>query len=210
MNWYKKITYWENRKRVKSLSKFRDLVIDYFNNVEYDFLHIKENQDAIRIRQEINLRLNRVYSYIIYSGVNPEFYYSPPPAVGGIAGNIDLIHNIFNLHTFGAHAIQNLIQNLIDFIDRAIGIYEEDKINSLLRTFNPFFWLERLVDFIVGIPFKFIGKIGFNREKVEASIVGKTIKGVLYLITVGSAFLTILEKLDYLNGFKLWVHNLLK
>ena len=209
MSWYKKITYWENRKRVKLLSKFRDLVVDYFNNVEYNFLHIKENQNTLRIRQEINLHLDRVYSYIIYTGVNPKIYYSPPPAVGGIAGNIDLIHNIFNLHMFDIP-----VQNLIDFIDRAIGIYEEDKINSLLRTFNPFFWLGRLVDFIVGIPFKFIGKIGFNREKVEASIVGKIIKGILYLLVTASTafltFLTILEKLGYLNGFKLWIHDLLK
>ena len=53
MSWYKKITYWENRKRVKLLSEFRDIVVDYFNNVEYDFSYIKENQNALRIRQEM-------------------------------------------------------------------------------------------------------------------------------------------------------------
>ena len=206
MSWYKKIPYWENRKRVKMLIKFRKLVVNYFNNVEYNsFFSLRKNQEAIKLRHEINLCLDKIYSYIISAGINPTIYYSPPPAIGGIAGDIDLIHNIFHLHRFeiSPHCI-------IDNVDRAIGIYEDDKKNALFRTLNPFFWTGRVIDFIVEIPFKLIGEIGFNREKIESSLLGRVIKGILYLITVGAAFLTILEKLGYLNDFKSWIQRLIK
>lgn len=67
-----------------------------------------------------------------------------------------------------------------------------------------------MIDFIVEIPFKFIGKIGFNQEKIEFSTVGRVVKGILYLITVGEAFLTILEKLGYLNNFRAWIQRIIK
>ena len=128
MSWYKKIPYWENRKRLKMLIKFKKLVVNYFNNVEYDpFFSLKENQEAIKTRHEINLCLDKIYSYIISAGINPTIYYSPPPAIGGIAGNINL-HNIFHLHGFEISP-----QYIIDNVDRAIGIYENDKKDAFLE-----------------------------------------------------------------------------
>lgn len=198
MNQYKKITIWENRKRAKLLIEFRNLVDTYFSNLKH--LHfglaVHENEKAKQVRIEINMSLDKMYSVIISAGVKPTIYYSPPPAVGGFAGNIDLIHNIFNIHRF-----QIGPQELLDIIERAIGIYENDRLNALLRTVNPLFWLGLILDYVVSFPFKVIGKIGFNQKKIESSITGRIIKGALYLIIVLAAFLTVLEKIDYLEEF---------
>ena len=198
MSYFKKITIWGNCKRVKLLVEFRSLVVNYFNNLKHsDYgLEVHENEKAKQVRREINMNLDKMYSIIISAGVNPTIYYSPPPAVGGFAGDIDLIHNIFRLHNF-----QIAPQGLLDYIERAIGIYENDKINALLRTVNPLFWIGLILDYIASLPFKVIGKIGFNQKKIESSIMGRIIKGVLYLIMVLAAFLTVLEKIGYLEKF---------
>lgn len=194
----KKITLWENRKRAKLLIDFRGLVVTYFDNLEHSRfgLGVRENEEARQVRSKINMSLHKIHSVIISAGVNPIIYYSPPPAVGGLTENIDLMHNIFNLHRFKIGP-----QELLDFMDRAIGIYENDRLNALLRTINPLFWLGLILDYIVSLPFKVIGKIGFDQKKIESSIMGKFIKGALYLIMVLAAFLTVLEKIGYLEEF---------
>jgi len=149
--YYKKISIWENRKRLKLLNEFRNLVITYFNNIESDLFNLRENQQAIEARRKINLLIDKVHFIIRSAGILPLMYYSPPPAVGGLAGNIDLIYNIFNLYRFKIEP-----QYLLDFIDRAIGIYENDKFNALLRTLNPLFWISLILDYIVSLPFKFV------------------------------------------------------
>ena len=204
MSYYKKITIWENRRRVRLLTDFMGLIVTYFNNVEYlDYgLEVREKKEARRARSKINMTLDKAYSAIISTGIKPTMYYSPPPAVGGLAGNIDLMHNIFQLSRFQIDE-----RTLLDFIERAIGIYENDRHNAFGRTINPLFWLGLILNYIVGLPFKAIGKLGFNQKKIESSTVGRIIKGVLYLIVVLAAFLTVLEKIGYLDKFILLIHN---
>ena len=198
MNHYKKIAIWENRKRAKLLIEFRDLVVTYFNNLKHsDFgFKVHENEEAKQVRIKINMGLYKIHSAMILAGVNPTIYYSPPPAIGRLAGNIDLINNIFNLHRFQIGS-----QELLDVIERAIGIYENDRLNALFRTVNPLFGISLILDYIVSLPFKVIGKMGFNQKKIESSITGRVIKSTLYLIMVLAAFLTVLEKIDYLEKF---------
>jgi len=198
MSYYKKITIWENRNRTKLLIEFRSLVVTYFKNMCTSgfFFDVVENKKARQVRIEINMILDKIYSFILLAGVNPTMHYYPPPVVGGLARNIDLILNIFNLHRY-----QIRPQQLLNLIERSIGIYENDRLNALLRTVNPFFWLGLILDYIVSLPFKVIGKIGFNQEKIESSITGKIIKGIFYLISVLASLLTVLEMIGYLEKF---------
>ncbi len=195
MSYYKKITIWENYRRTKLLLEFRNLVVTYFANLLVSGRRV-ENKKAQQARIEINMILDKTYFVVISAGVKPTIYYSPPPSIGGLEGDIDLIHNIFNLYRYQIEP-----RKILDFIERAIGIYENDRHNALLRTLNPLFWLGLILDYIVSLPFKVIGKIGFNQEKIESSITGKIIKGILYFITVLASFLTVLEKIGYLEKF---------
>ena len=181
MRYYKKIPYWENIQRVNILNEFRNLVIDYFSNVEIGrFTGVKGNEKSIRARESINKKINKVHSIIIKSGVNPIIGHS------GGEKKLDLVHGVFVFHKYEIHP-----SYLIDFIDRSIGVYEEDELNSKLRTVNPFFWLGLVLEFIVNLPFKLIGELGFNQSKFEASSIGKVMKLFLQLITIIASFYTI-------------------
>ena len=205
MRKYNKLTIYENAANIRLLSEFRELIIIYFSNLEHSGFHVDEKDEARRARTKINLSLDKIYLVIRKANVNPSIYYSPPPMIGGLAGNIDLVHNIFNLHNFQIEP-----QQLNDYLERAVGVYESDKLNAILRTINPLFWLSLLLDYIVSLPFKIIGKMGFNQYEAESSLIGKIIKGFLYLITVSAAFLTVLEKIGCLESFKLLVRGWLK
>ena len=206
MKFYKKIPVWENSRRLDKLYEFRELILKYFNNSGLEWMadgRIEED-DARAARVAINRSMDEVHDIVLYSGINPSITWTPPPAVGGYRQNIDLIQNIFNLHAFRVEP-----NNILDFLDRSIGIYESNRIPSLLRALNPLFYIGLIFDALVEIPFIFIGKLGLNREKAESSLIGKLIKGVLYLITVVAAFLTILQLLDLLDPVKQFLNELI-
>lgn len=205
MKFYTKITVWENKRRLKKLSEFRDLVLRYFNNSRVEWMVDEriEEEEAQRARVEINRVMDEIHHIILYSGINPSLRYTPPPALGGYIQNVDLIQNVFHIHRF-----EILPNNVLDFIDRAIGIYESNHGRALARTFNPLFYLGIVFDWVAELPFVFIGRLGFNREKAESSIVGRLTKGILYLFIVTASFLTILQLLGYLEPFKHFVRQL--
>jgi hypothetical protein len=64
-----------------------------------------------------------------------------------------------------------------------------------------------LFEAISELPFVAIAKLGFNRQKVEDSYIGRIVKGALYLVTVAAAFLTVLERLDFIDPVKNFVHE---
>lgn len=206
VKFYNKILIWENKRRLDKLIEFRKLIIEYFNNSRAEWMVAERiEEEAARIaRVKINRVINEIHSIILHSGINPTLRYTPPPAVGGYVEMIDVIQNIFHINRFQIGA-----DPLLDFIDRAIGIYESNHKSAIFRTFNPFFYLGLVLDAISALPFIAIGKLGFNRQKAELSAIGRLVKGVLYLITVVAAFLTTLQLLGFLRPVKQFVHELL-
>lgn len=206
MKFYKKIPIWENSRRLNKLYDFRELILKYFDNSRLEFMVREriEEAEARAARVSINRSMDELHDMLICSGINPSITWTPPPAVGGYRQNIDLIQNIFNLHAFRVEP-----NNILDFLDRSIGIYESNRVPSILRALNPFFYIGLVFDALVEIPFIFIGKLGLNREKAESSLIGKLVKGALYLITVVAAFLTILQLLDLLDPVKKFTNELI-
>lgn len=191
MESYKNITIFENQKRIKELVEFRELIVNYFNE-EDDF----EKQ---RLRSKINIKLQKIHSLIEESGVLTLAFYTSPPILGGKKETIELLQVIFNLNSY--NGIQP--NDITDPIERSIGVYEDDKINSILRTINPFFWINKIIKIIVKIPFDILGVAGFPQVKIEESFFGKIIKFILYLITaIIIPTLPILYSLGYLDKFK--------
>jgi len=206
MRGYKKILIWENKKRIGLLIKFRNLVVEYFNNVQtstnsgleiHFFAEPIENNNAQRKRSEINENINKAHSIILAAGVPTSVTRYPPPAVGGHVIDINIFASIFDFQNL------NLDPKLIvDIIERAIGVYKNDRINSFIRTINPFYWIFLIIDYITSLPFVILGQIGFNRGKIEGSFIGKISKAIFNLIIVFASLLTILEKLGYLDYLK--------
>ncbi len=207
MTYYTKILPWENNSRLDKLAEFRALVIEYFNNSHAEWMVDEriEQPKAEEARVKINRMMNGVHDIILYAGVNPSIRYTPPPAVGGYIQNIGLVQNIFNLHRF-----QIAPNNLLDFIDRAIGIYENNSGPAFRRAINPFFYVGLVFDLVARIPFVLVGRAGFNRKKAEESLVGRVTKGVIYIITALASLLTVLQLLDYLKPAKEVVKNVFR
>ena len=194
---------WENQSNKENLLKFRELIINYYNNTENpDFgFDLIENEEAQLSRTLINISFEKFYRSLIQTTISPSIFYSPPRNTGGLQGNIDVFINIFNLYRYKINP-----SSIIDITNRAIGIYEDDKIHSILRTINPFFYLGLMLEYVASFPFKLLGKIGgFNSEKLEATIVGKILKAIIYSVEFLAALLTVIHLLGYLDDFKAYI-----
>lgn len=203
---YTKILPWENARCLERLSEFRNLVVEYFNYSKADWRVSDriEEPKAQEARVKINRMMDEVHDIILFSGVNPTYRWTPPPAVGGYVQNLDLVQNIFNLQPF-----QIAPTVVLDVVDRAIGIYEGNAKAAFLRAINPFFYIGRVFDFVARIPFLLIGRAGFNQAKAEASLIGRLIKGVIYVVTILASLLTVLQILELHGPIKDFVKRFL-
>jgi hypothetical protein len=191
MRSYKQITFWENDERIKYLKNFNSHVVNYFNNIGHSNVGGSwEEEIAKKERREINKLIDKAHSYIIATGVSARVINYLAPKTGR---GLDLVLNIFNL---GKMHIGH--RPLLDFIERAMAIYENDKKNAVLRTWNPIFWIILFVDLIISLPFEFLGKFGLQQDKLEASFGGRLFKFLFSLIIYGEAFLNILKMTGYL------------
>jgi len=206
VKFYNKIPIWENKERLKLLTKFRELLNTYFNNIEfvrgYSSTEPIESETAQGARVEINLVLSEVRKVLHSAGIRPVFRCTPPPMIGGYIQHIDITLNMFNLRYYKIPH-----NKLFDVVDIAIGQYSKDSKRAWIRTFNPFYWVGCVFDYIAGLPFALLDRIGFDSDKAESSIIGRCIKGLLYLIVVFAALLTILYYLGYLEQFKGLIQN---
>lgn len=199
MKYYKRITYLENRKRVNLLHEFRDYCTKYFNESTTDY--IGNNRIDTDKEREARLKINRllfqVHSIILASGVNSDLIYSRPPAAGGQTYYIDILMNIFNIQKYEMGP-----EIIFDILDQSIGLYERDFKSSKIRTFNPFFWIIVVIGIIAEIPFNLLSLLGFNKTKMENTILGRIIKGLFEIVIFISSFLTILHLLGILDKLK--------
>jgi len=205
---FNKITVFENYNRLTELIEFRTLVIDYFNNSRLEEFSLsyerKEDQIAQEARGKINRKLDELHDIVLLAGINPTLFYSPPPAIGGYCHDIDLIHNIFNLGKFSI--APNIV---IDIIDRAIGIYENNRWKAFRRTLNPFFYFGLIINWVATLPFVLLGTLGFDRKKAETSFLGRIVKGITYLVSLIASILTILSFFGYSDIIKNFFINII-
>ena len=206
MRHYSKILIWENKRRFNKLMEFRELAIEYFNNSRptgWENSSRIQDDAAIEARFKINLVIDEVHSIILTSGTIPILSWTAP-AIGGRAEEIDLITNIFNLNGFQIEP-----NHVLDFIDRAIGIYQSNHESACWKTVNPFFYIGVVLDAISNLPFIAIEKFGFNQQKAKASAIGRLFKGVFYLIPIVAATIVILKAFEGFEPVKQFVHELL-
>ena len=205
MRYHTRILIWENRRRLNKLREFRSLVIRYFNNSRVGFGGGRVEESAAKeARRELNQLRDEIHSIILNSGIDPSFTWTRPAAAGGDETEIDLIEDIFNLDQFDIGP-----NNVLGLIDKTIEKYDSNHKAAFIRTFNPFFYLGVVLNTISDLPFIIIGILGFNRQKMKASAVGRLVKGILYLIIIAAAVLTVLHFLGFLEQIKQFVHKLL-
>ena len=130
--------YWEAKRRYEFLKRFREKVVAYDNNAQwnYDDNDWNENEEAARRRRQVNEDMAEVTTAcqeVVHSTI---IYYSPPPLIGGFEGEIDVLTNIFRLPSLGVDFAQ-----LLDRLDRVIGVYRWHVSHLWRQLFNPLYWL---------------------------------------------------------------------
>lgn len=154
-------------KKRKTLEKFAE------NYGIYNSATSSTIQNNARI--EMNLALPFVIDYLHSAGISTTIYYSPPPMLGGMAGNIDVFANIFQMHL-----LRLQFNPIPDMLIRGIGVYDY-KIEILWKQrLNPLYWIGELIR----LPFKLISFSGFNGTKLEFSFIGKTYKLMVSSVAV--------------------------
>jgi len=193
---FKRLTIFQNLRSIRTLKKFKKLAERYFANVDYGTygLTVVEKPKAKGIRSKLNLMLERVKRVLSAAEVCPDICDASRPTAAGYEEGIYLVDNIFNLHQ-----LKIAPQTLLDYVERAIGVYRDDKFKSLVRTVNPLFWLSISLDFISSLPFAILGVLGFNRSKMEDCLFGKFLKGCFRIAVVVTVLLVILHHQGYLD-----------
>jgi len=152
---------------------FLNNFVEYYNNVSFGGYSdpLIETDAARKARREINLVQTDVKKAIVEAGCYALVKYQDAPIAGGRVFNIDPIENMFQLHRFDIQP-----QFVTDSVERALGVYERDRGNALIRTLNPFWWFWKVVKWVAALPFTLIEAAGFNRSQLEQTLVGKMIK----------------------------------
>ena len=161
--------YWECKRRLKDLQHFRELLAGYFGSLaEANWpasIRDRETSESERLRREINLRLKDAIVCCELVGEPATVLYSPPPALGGFQGRLNLLREVFNLQDYHIGT-----DRIFDSLDRAIGEYERRKRRLHRQMFNPLFWLKLALVKIIEIPFQILGAAGFDAAKMEKSL----------------------------------------
>ncbi len=193
---HRRMTIFRNLQSLRTLNRFKKLTERYFENVDYGSygLTVVERPKARAIRSRLNLMLERAKRALSLAGLSPDLCDESRPEAAEHEEAVYLAENIFNLHQLKISP-----QALLDSVERAIGIYRDDKFRSLIRTLNPFFWLSVLLDCASSLPFAILGALGCNRSRIENSHFGKFLKGGFRVAVVVTVLAVILHRLGYLD-----------
>jgi len=189
------------------LRKFRTVAFDYFQNIQHVPRHIARqpimNEKSQKARQEMNLMMKDVVLCFDLLGITHYVRYTPPPMIGGYIQDVDILANIFSLSGFDISA-----QTVFDGTDRAIGACENECRRLLRKSFNPLYWLGLLVGWVFHLPFKLLAAAGFDANRFEGSILGKTLKLIWALILSFAAIIpAILETSDHWSKIQEFLHK---
>ena len=196
MTHYRRMTIFRNLQSLRTLKKFKRLAERYFENVDYGSYGLTaiEKPKAKALRSRLNLMLERTKRALALAGLSPDVCDESRPGAAEHEEAVYLAENIFNLHQLKISP-----QTLLDSVERAIGIYRDDKFRSLIRTLNPFFWLSVVLDCASSLPFAILGALGCNRSRIEDTRVGKLLKAGFRVAVVVTALAVILHHQGYLD-----------
>jgi hypothetical protein len=190
--------YWECKRRLELLRRFRVLTSTYFENIQFPSWSREPilDDESQKARHEINLIMNDLELSFNLLGIEHHVLHQPPPHQGGLVQTVNLVLNMFVLWQFQLDP-----RYVFDCTDRAIGAYE-NKCRRLFRSsFNPFYWLGLLLVEFLRLPFRVLGAAGFNASKAEGSLWGKLAKVVFFLATVIPAVFAIIDHWSGVVGF---------
>lgn len=116
---YKHITCFQNKKRSVFLKNYRDIVLEYFDNTDVTMAGRIENERARQLRGIINHDMEKVVQIVRAANLT-NHYEAHDRHMGRYV--YDIVGNLFDLPVGTSYMI------VIDLFNKAIGVYENDKI----------------------------------------------------------------------------------
>ena len=184
------LLYWVVRKRIAILLRFQEEYGKYISHSSSLRVagSMPSDEAGVLARADLNLMLNEVSNYLREADCYPTVRYREAPVSGGRVMSIDVIQNLFRLNSF---EIPDMV--VTDYLQRAIGHYQNDLLPSLLRTINPFWWLWRGLRSVIGVPFVLLGWAGYDRDRAESSQVGRLFKFIVAIATITVGLIAFLD-----------------
>jgi hypothetical protein len=201
---YRKIPIGENRRRVKTLTQFRDLLRQFLQPLGPDAVFVKDHITEER-RRLINRAMPAAARFIRLAGLSSTVpdskreYLSNRSKAAGIDAKLDLLDGFLWQETPG------LQQQAVDVVDQAIGIYNGNTSTAWFNTCNPFFWITRLIEWIADwivqliawiaqLPVRIFSSIfGIDQEKAVRSKGGRFVTGVSVFLQGFAALVFLLD-----------------
>jgi hypothetical protein len=193
---YRRIPIWENWHRRKVLKNIRVLLINYFSS-----------SDAER-RHSINALMLTVIDMSRLVGVSFQIssVRQQRLAMDGypISFDYDLLEN------FAMWDHPALQSDLIDLLDRAIGVYNGDKRAAWWRTFCPFYWTSLGFEWIARLLLRTFADFGVEAAAEPNSRFSRIVRRILGLF-IGFSIGFVPAVFAYLDFFNLknWFLELL-
>lgn len=203
---YDKISIWGNKKRINDLSFFRDLWLEGLFNAPHLLISPATGRpfSAEERRAELNRRSPAVREMVALADISAlrdwrTFRKDDPPV------RVDVLEQFWYIEKLRLSA-----RAPSDVVDEAIGIYLADQRGSWIRTFNPFYWFGRMIDWMVSGAFNAVTLFGGNPQVVRNSQTGRIAEAIGkflgWFAGVGAFVLALMEFLGLQTPIRHFFH----
>jgi hypothetical protein len=203
---YDKIPIWENKDRIKYLTFFRDLWLEgtfAADQVLVSPATGKPFRQEER-RSELNRRIPAVKEMVALADI-PTLRDWVTIRKDDELVRVDILEQFWY-----TDKLRLSYRAPSDVVDEAIGKYQTDQRASWVRTFNPLYWLGRLIDWLIGKAFNVVSLFGGNPRAARNSPVGRTVFAIgtflAWFATMGGFTIAALDFLGFKTPVRQFLH----
>ena len=150
-----RLTILRNLSRVRELREFREAVERYFICAERDVNEVPADwQGALAARARINQMLPRIIQIVNAAGLSGPVSDTPNPEIRAV-GRAELLQQIFSSR-YGDGGEQEIF----DFLDMVVGVYQGGRYAAMVRTINPVFYAGSLLSYLARVPKRILLAMG--------------------------------------------------
>lgn len=185
------MNYFEAKRIYNLMVQFRPLSLEYWGKkpkddrtwYDKDLRIAPESDESVLLREEINKLIPVVDTAAIEMGINTIMQSYPAPVVGGPVLDVHLFLSVIT-QDLGHGGISQ--QEVLDHLNRCVGLAEDEKRNAFWRLVLPWYWLIDIPATVVRLPFAIMLKVGLP-PSIEKTVIAQTFKVILIIALIAYA-----------------------